>query len=179
MNLIDVWKSKVLNKFKYDLLKCKNSFIIIHDELLTDSAETAKQHSELGIFQLNCRNSFRTLRVGQAFLFVNMKTYLRSHPSRLKDVMVILSLRSVVARKTMLCNTRLLPEKYRYIRYFLLKEVNHLFLVVFVKELAIHSVLEWIWIKGSYLSQWLPQGERGPPKESKSRWIEIFHSGSH
>ena len=41
-----------------------------------------------------------------------------------------------------------------------------------------HSVLERIWIKGSYLSQWLPQGERGPPKESKSRWIEIFHGGS-
>ena len=30
----------------------------------------------------------------------------------------------------------------------------------------LHSVLERIWIKGSYLSQWLPQGERGPPKES-------------
>ena len=30
----------------------------------------------------------------------------------------------------------------------------------------VHSVLERIWIKGSYLSQWLPQGERGPPKES-------------
>ena len=42
-----------------------------------------------------------------------------------------------------------------------------------------HSVLERIWIKGSNLSQWLPQGERRPPKESKSRWIEIFHSGSH
>ena len=42
-----------------------------------------------------------------------------------------------------------------------------------------HSVPEWIWIKGSYLSQWLPQGERGPPKESKSRWIEILHGGSH
>jgi hypothetical protein len=41
-----------------------------------------------------------------------------------------------------------------------------------------HSVLERIWIKGSYPSQWLPQGERGPPKESKSRWIEILHSGS-
>ena len=26
----------------------------------------------------------------------------------------------------------------------------------------LHSVLERIWIKGSYLSQWLPQGERGP-----------------
>ena len=26
-----------------------------------------------------------------------------------------------------------------------------------------HSLLEWIWIKDSYLSQWLPQGERGPP----------------
>ena len=36
-----------------------------------------------------------------------------------------------------------------------------------------HSVLERIWVKFSYLSQWLPQGERGPPKESKSRWIEI------
>ena len=42
-----------------------------------------------------------------------------------------------------------------------------------------HSVLEWIWIKGSYLSQWLPQGERWPPKESKSWWIEILHGGSH
>ena len=38
---------------------------------------------------------------------------------------------------------------------------------------TLHSVLERIWIKGSYLSQWLPQGERGPPKESKSRWLEI------
>ena len=42
-----------------------------------------------------------------------------------------------------------------------------------------HSVLERIWIKGSYLSQWLPQGERGPPKESKSQWIEILHIESH
>ena len=41
-----------------------------------------------------------------------------------------------------------------------------------------HSVLERIWIKGSYLSQWLPKGERGPPKESKSQWIEILHGGS-
>ena len=41
-----------------------------------------------------------------------------------------------------------------------------------------HSVPERIWIKGSYPSQWLPQGERGPPKESKSRWIEILHGGS-
>ena len=41
-----------------------------------------------------------------------------------------------------------------------------------------HSVLERIWIKGSYLSQWLPQSKRGPPKESKSRWIEILHVGS-
>ena len=41
-----------------------------------------------------------------------------------------------------------------------------------------HSVPEWIWIKGSYLSQWLPQGERGPHKESKSWWIEILHGGS-
>ena len=41
-----------------------------------------------------------------------------------------------------------------------------------------HSVLERIWVKGSYLSQWLPQGERGHPKESKSRWIEILHVGS-
>ena len=45
-------------------------------------------------------------------------------------------------------------------------------------EVPIHSVLKWIWIKGSYLSQWLPQGERGPPKKSKSRWIEILHGGS-
>ena len=42
-----------------------------------------------------------------------------------------------------------------------------------------HSVLEWIWVKGSYLSQWLTQGERGPPKESKLPWIEISHVGSH
>ena len=42
-----------------------------------------------------------------------------------------------------------------------------------------HSVLERIWIKGSYLSQWLPQGERWPPKESKSWCIEILHGGSH
>ena len=44
--------------------------------------------------------------------------------------------------------------------------------------LTSHSVPEWIWIKGSYLSQWPPQGERGPPKESKSQWIEILHGGS-
>ena len=42
----------------------------------------------------------------------------------------------------------------------------------------VHSVLERIWIKGSYLCQWLPQGERGPPKESQSQWIEILHVGS-
>ena len=48
-----------------------------------------------------------------------------------------------------------------------------------VESLLPHSVLERIWVKGSYLSQWLPQGERGPPKESKSRLIEIFHVGSH
>ena len=46
-------------------------------------------------------------------------------------------------------------------------------------EFSQHSVLEQIWIKCSYLSQWLPQGERRPPKESKSRWIEILHVGSH
>ena len=40
------------------------------------------------------------------------------------------------------------------------------------------KVLERIWIKGSYISQWLPQGERWPLKESKLRWIEIFHGGS-
>ena len=45
-------------------------------------------------------------------------------------------------------------------------------------NLGVHSVLEWIWVKGSYLSKWLPQGERGPPKESKSWWIEILHGGS-
>ena len=45
-------------------------------------------------------------------------------------------------------------------------------------EVRLHSVLERIWVKGSDLSQWLPQGERGPPKESKSRWIEILHGGS-
>ena len=43
---------------------------------------------------------------------------------------------------------------------------------------CLHSVPERIWIKGSYPSQWLPQGERGPPKESKSGWIEILHGGS-
>ena len=42
-----------------------------------------------------------------------------------------------------------------------------------------HSVLERIWVKGSDLSKWLPQGERGPPKESKSQKIEILHVGSH
>ena len=41
-------------------------------------------------------------------------------------------------------------------------------------KLACHSVQERIWIKGSYLSQWLPQGERRPLKEPKSRWIEIL-----
>ena len=46
-------------------------------------------------------------------------------------------------------------------------------------QFYVHSVLERIWIKGSYLSQWLPQGEREPPKESKSPWIEIFHGGSY
>ena len=45
-------------------------------------------------------------------------------------------------------------------------------------KVMLHSVLEPISIKGSYLSQWLPQGERGPSKESKSRWIEILHGGS-
>ena len=43
---------------------------------------------------------------------------------------------------------------------------------------TIHSVPKRIWIKGSYPSQLLPQGERGPPKESKSWWIEILHGGS-
>ena len=38
--------------------------------------------------------------------------------------------------------------------------------VLYAGKLQAHSVLERIWIKGSYLSQWLPQGERGPPKES-------------
>ena len=42
----------------------------------------------------------------------------------------------------------------------------------------LHIVLERIWVKGSYLSQWLPQGEKGPPKESQSLWIEILHIGS-
>ena len=49
---------------------------------------------------------------------------------------------------------------------------------VMTKCVIFHSVLERIWVKGSYLSQWLPQGERGSPKESKSRWIEILHGGS-
>ena len=34
------------------------------------------------------------------------------------------------------------------------------------KHFLDHSVLERILKKGSYLSQWLPQGERGAPKES-------------
>ena len=58
-----------------------------------------------------------------------------------------------------------------------LNELNNETLIQFLK--VSHSVLEQIWIKGSYLSQWLPQGERGPPKESKSQWIEILHVGSH
>ena len=48
----------------------------------------------------------------------------------------------------------------------------------YVMSIISHSVLERIWVKGSYLSKWLPQGKRGPPKESKSRWIEILHGGS-
>ena len=51
--------------------------------------------------------------------------------------------------------------------------------VTYCTEMGAHSVPERIWIKGSYPSQWLPQGERGTPKESKSRWIEILHGGSH
>ena len=50
---------------------------------------------------------------------------------------------------------------------------------VLFKSKCSHSVLERIWVKGSNLSKWLPQGERGPPKESKSLWIEIIHVGSH
>ena len=46
-------------------------------------------------------------------------------------------------------------------------------------EVATHSVLERIWVKCSDLSQWVSQGARGPPKESKSRWIEIFRGGAH
>ena len=66
---------------------------------------------------------------------------------------------------------------------FSLKFLNPIFFFQFEfsfirSEKPPHSVLEWIWIKGSYPSQWIPQGERGPPKESKSRWIEILHSGS-
>ena len=38
---------------------------------------------------------------------------------------------------------------------------------IFVWLVHIHSVLERIWVKGSYTI--LPQGERGPPKESKSQ----------
>ena len=58
-----------------------------------------------------------------------------------------------------------------------LNELNNETLIQFLK--VSHSVLEQIWIKGSYLSQWLPQGERGPPMESKSQWIEILHGGTH
>ena len=47
-----------------------------------------------------------------------------------------------------------------------------------LQNYIMHSVLERNWIKGSYLSQLLPQDERGPPKESKSWWIEIIHGGS-
>ena len=46
-------------------------------------------------------------------------------------------------------------------------------------SMTLHSVLERIWVKGFYLNKWLPQGERGPPKGSKSRGIEILHGGSH
>ena len=70
--------------------------------------------------------------------------------------------------------------QYVVIHGHLFKFVHHGFLNNFETNGVIHhSVLERIWIKGSYLSQWLPQGERGPPKESKLRWIEILHGGSH
>ena len=36
---------------------------------------------------------------------------------------------------------------------------------------TLHSMLERIWIKGSYLSQWLPQDESRLPKESKSQYV--------
>ena len=49
----------------------------------------------------------------------------------------------------------------------------------FDNKLHSHSVRERIWIEGSDLSQWLPQGERRSPKESKSPWIETFHGESH
>ena len=51
-------------------------------------------------------------------------------------------------------------------------------LKVVLTSLDYHSVPEQIWIKGSYSTKWLLQGERGPPKDSKSRWIEILHGGS-
>ena len=68
--LINQWsglvKSIILNRIKHTLLKCKNSFIIIHDGLLTDSAEILLSTQSSGIFQLNCRNSFRTLRMSRS-----------------------------------------------------------------------------------------------------------------
>ena len=78
-------------------------------------------------------------------------------------------------------------------RYFLMKKANiistkparHCYIClkynikVTVYLFAVHSVLEWIWIKGSYPSQWLPNGEREPPKsknhdELKPRWVPIY-----
>ena len=43
---------------------------------------------------------------------------------------------------------------------------THLLTIIMGICLSVHSVLERIWIKVSYLSQWLSQGKRGPPKES-------------
>ena len=63
----------------------------------------------------------------------------------------------------------------KFFRYETIETNDGLFLMLIILFIAgagvdndaNHSVPEWIWIKGSYLSQWLPQGERGPPKESK------------
>jgi hypothetical protein len=38
---------------------------------------------------------------------------------------------------------------------------------IFAKKWSSYTVLERIWIKGSYLRQWLPQGERKP------NWVKI------
>ena len=64
--------------------------------------------------------------------------------------------------KIEVCSLEIFWKKYSSIQLKILK------LNLFIN----HSVLERIWIKGSYLSQWLPQ-------ESKSWWIEILHGGSH
>ena len=82
---------------------------------------------------------------------------------------------SVLSQVQVLVSDKIKTIKYQ--KYFMLLWVKSSYWN-FNRVATHHSVLERIWIKDSYLSQWLPQGERGPPKESKSRWIEILHVGS-